>query len=238
MPDQLAELNRPMGMHTPAPLTGGSGGPNTSTPIAAGQMSLSPAQFDEPKRAGSGKWIGLAAAVLLLGGGGAFVALRGGPGGAAVATKQPEPSPSGPQAPTLVDPPSAAPAPAPAPVVAPPAPAPVPVAPATIVLTVTDAPAGTDVRDDAGTLLGQVPGKLTLPRGDAPLALHFEHVGDEARVEKVAVGADGQLAIQLHHAKTAKKPSPTIAPTTPASPATPAKPPEKPPAPANPLPDF
>jgi serine/threonine-protein kinase len=230
LPEQLAELNRPMGMHTPPPpMTGGSGG-NTATPIAAGQMSMAPpSAFDEPRRGGSGKWIGLAAAVLLLGGGGAFVALRGGPA-APIAAKAPEPS-----APTLVDPPDVAPAAvAPAPAVTAPA---APVAPATIVLTVTEAPPGTDVRDDAGALLGQVPGQLTLPRGDAPITLHFEHAGFEPRVEKIAVGADGQHAMPLHHARAAaKKPAAPTAP--PASPTTPAKPPEKPPAPANPLPDF
>jgi tRNA A-37 threonylcarbamoyl transferase component Bud32 len=229
MPEQLAELNRPMGMHTPAPLTGAG---NTSTPVAAGQMSMAPpSQFEEAKRGGGGKWIGLAAAVLLLGGGGAFVALRGGPG--AQVAKQPEPA--GPQAPRLVDPPAPVPAPVPVPANEPPAPA-APAAPATVVLTVTDAPPGTEVRDDTGTLLGQVPGKLTLPRGDTPLVLHFEHAGYDARVEKVAVGADGQLAIQMHHARPIKKSN--AATTTPASPTTPAKPPEKPPAPANPLPDF
>jgi hypothetical protein len=217
MPTGLEGMARPMGMATPTPATTGGGAatnPDAArgavttgggmkqvsqsfTPIAAGEIAP-PDQFESKKSGRTGLWIGVAA-VALLGAGGAFFALGRG-GGETRAVAQPE-------GPKLTEPPGVD-----KPVVDKPAEPPVvdkaivetpppPVVPRTIALVVTGAPDGTEVHDEAGVLLGKVPGTLTLPRGDAPMTLRFERAGYEARIEKQAVDQDGTLAVSLHRKK-------------------------------------
>jgi eukaryotic-like serine/threonine-protein kinase len=207
MPTGLEGMARPMGMATPTPPTGGAtpvattGGASkqvssTFTPVAAGEIAP-PTEFETARGGRKGLWIAVAA-VALLGAGGTFFALSRGGGGQAVVT--PAAPPAGP---TLV--PSETPPLEPPPAKDPPEVPAAPPLPKTIALVVTGAPDGTEVHDQAGVLLGKLPGPLTLPRGDAPLTLRFERAGYEPVVAQAPVDKDGTLAVSMHRQKTEKK---------------------------------
>jgi eukaryotic-like serine/threonine-protein kinase len=234
MPEHLLQMNRPMGLPTPPPPLSQAGA-SAVTPIAAGQVSMAPpSHFEEPARRASGKWIALAAAVLLLGGGGAYLATRGGAAKPVVTTQ-----PSEPAGPVLV--PAETPPLPETPRKEPEAPAPAPVEKVTI--TITGTPAGTAVLDDAGKPLGEAPGALRLPKGDAALTLHFEKSGYEPQVAQVQPSKDDTLTVSMHRSKGSgkSKPEKASAPekaSTPEKLPTPDKDKDKDKATGNPLPDF
>jgi hypothetical protein len=92
---------------------------------------------------------------------------------------------------------AAAPDPAPAPT---PPPAPPPVAapaPTTVVLMVQGSPEGMEVVGPDGTLLGNAPGKITLPRSETPVRLEFRAKGHKAAGRRIVPDADVMVTVEL-----------------------------------------
>ncbi len=131
-----------------------------ATPNAVGAIAdTAPPVNTPPKRP---MWMVAAGIGVVAAGIAAVVALRGGNDDAGAASAPP-PAPTIDAAVVATAPPPDAAA------VAPPPDA----APATVTLTIVDAPAGTEVTGPDGTVLGNVPGTIDMPRGDAPVDLTF-----------------------------------------------------------------
>jgi PEGA domain len=78
-----------------------------------------------------------------------------------------------------------------------PAPQPPPVAKSPAIVTVTGAPAGTDV-SIAGASIGVAPGPVQVARGDSQVVLTFKAAGYQPASRAITPDRDQQLDVQLH----------------------------------------
>ena len=163
------------------------------TPAPAGAITMAPV----PRR----RWPLVAGALLAIAAiAGVAIALGGG---------KDEP------APVAVRPPPPAPAPVvpPAPPPAPPKP-PAPVEPAAVTLTITSAPAGTEVHGPGGKFLGNPP-KIQLARGSDDVVLTFEADGYKPTSRTVVPAADATLDVRLDKKPSVRAAAPPVHPVKP-----------------------